>query len=179
MLSRHLLNMEMSCSQIELPYSALKCLKTCPKPRQLEVGCTKSLDFTLKNRYFAGQFWIWSLRAPLMRLVPKVDFFQVLLDRVEPNLPNPPWKLGYRKKGLSPSFFQMNFPRSSIPNDFQLPSLITMTVYQWWAREVIWKDYFQIIFTSHAHHFMIISYENWWAWEVRYIVIDERGKYFL
>ena len=107
-------DIKMSCSQIELPYSALKCLKTCPKPRQLEVGCAKSLDFTIKNRFFAGHFSIWSVRVRLMRLVPKVDFFQVLLDGVEPNLPNPPWKLGFRKIGLSPRFFHINFPRSSI-----------------------------------------------------------------
>ena len=133
----------------------------------------------MKNRYFAGQFWIWSLRAPLMRLVPKVDFFQVLLDGVDSNLPNLPWKLGYKKNELSPSFFHVNFPRSSIlmfsnfprssqwkyindecgkwllrtsSNPSLLPTLIIL-------RSFIWK---MMSGGSKIH-------TKWWAWEVLFI----------
>ena len=100
------MDMEMSCSQIELPNSALKCLKNGPEPRWLEVGCAKSLDFTMKNRYFAGHFSIWFPRVPLMRLVPKVDFFQVLLEGLEYKLPETARKIGYRKMWFSTDFFK-------------------------------------------------------------------------
>ena len=43
--------MKISCSQIDLPNLGLKCLKMGPKPRQLEVGGSKSLDFTNKKNY--------------------------------------------------------------------------------------------------------------------------------
>ena len=59
-LSLQRFDIKMSCSQVELPNSALECLKNGPKPRYLEVGCAKSLDFTMKNRYFPGRFSIWS-----------------------------------------------------------------------------------------------------------------------
>ena len=118
-------DIRMSCSQIELPNSALKCLKTGPKPRQLEVWCAKSLDFTMKNRYFVGHFSIWYPRVPLMRLVPKVAFFQVLLEGLESKLPQTAAEAGYRKMWFSTDFFKStsldhhslmfsNFPRSSL-----------------------------------------------------------------
>ena len=53
--------MEISCSQIDLPNLGLKCLKMGSKPRQLEVGGSKSLDFTIKKSYIADPFSWWYL----------------------------------------------------------------------------------------------------------------------
>ena len=79
----------------------------------------------MKNRYFPGHFSIWYPRVPLMRLVPKVAFFQVLLEGLESKLPQTAAEAGYRKMWFSTDFFKStslahhslmfsNFPRSSL-----------------------------------------------------------------
>ena len=60
-LSRQVFNMKISCSQMDLPNLGLKCLKMGPKPRQLEVGGSKSIDFTIKKSYIVDPFSWWYL----------------------------------------------------------------------------------------------------------------------
>ena len=96
--------MEISCSQIELSNSAVKCLKIGLKPRHLEVDGSKSQDFTIKKRDFGSHFSVLPPRAPLIRPVPKAGIFQVCLARVEPKLPYVARATGYRRKEKSLSF---------------------------------------------------------------------------
>ena len=96
--------MEIGCSQIELSNSAVKCLKTGHKPRQLEVDGSKSQDFTIKKRDFASHFSLLPPCAPLMRLVPKAGIFYVCLVGVEPKLPYVARATGYRRIEKSLSF---------------------------------------------------------------------------
>ena len=135
--------MEMSCSQIELPISALKCFITGPKPRQLEVGCAKSLDFTMKNRYFVGHFSIWYPRVPLMRLVPKVAFFQVLLEGLESKLPQ---KQDIEKCGF-PQIFSNQLPSIIIPLCF----LTSLDHHYYILVMMIEGSDFKGLFMSHPH----------------------------
>ena len=140
--------MKISCSQIDLPNLGLKCLKMGPKPRQLEVVGSKSLDFTIKKSYIADPFSWWYLWVLLMGPVPKAGFFQVLLVWIVLTLPDLVRKTGLKVKGWAPIFFHINFPRSSFPNDmvtsldhhhfiWKLMIEGSKVNSKWWSREVL------------------------------------------